>query len=843
MREKIRQIAMAGLLHDVGKICYRTGREKGDHSNLGAQFLAGVMPAGPLADTILACVKNHHAAHIRQNIGDTSHMAYLIYEADNIAAGTDRRQEEQDGAAVFDKHVPLESIFNRLNGISPDKRAHYLRGFEETGHISYPVSGRQITAPPDKYDHLLSLLKDNLRQTDFDYCSVNELLKIMEGVASFIPSSTNTKEACDISLYDHVKLTAAIACCMEAYFQDKSITDYAAYCMGDKNAVFREEGAFLMVSGDLSGIQDFIYTIPSSGALKSLRGRSFYLDLLMEHIADELLEELGLNRANLIYAGGGHFYLLAAHTKDAEEILRRSAAAINDWLLAHTGISLYLQLAWVPCCANDLMNPADDEGIRRNRTGDVFRRLSAQLAEGKLRRYNPQQLAEVFAAHSPLNITQYAAQECSVCHTSSTELVEYEGKPGMQACPFCSSLYLFGRRILEQTGVFCVTTGGRKGLPLPSLAAENCRLELLSVQDAADRQKLGQIRRLYTKNSLQTGRLLGTHLWVGDYAARDDDGAVKDFSELVKAGGGIQRLGVMRADIDSLGAAFVAGFAGDGKNPYQFATLSRTAALSRQLSLFFKRYINHICQGRLRGDGPETYEPYSLWGQTKQERQAAIVYAGGDDMFIVGAWEDIIEMAVDLYRAFDRFACGKLTFSAGIALFGHAFPVGQMANLTGKLEGSAKGLDGKNAIALFGIDDTCREAGSGGQQHIYRWSAFTGGVLGDKLAFLQDTLSVDSARGRVVCRGSLPCGKSHLYRLLELFDPGRQGEGRRMNIARLAYMLARMEPSGPPHDSPPQQCYRRFREQVYRWYADSEHRRQFSTALHLLIYGLRDQEK
>ena len=177
----------------------------------------------------------------------------------------------------------------------------------------------------------------------------------------------------------------------------------------------------------------------------------------------------------------------------------------------------------------------------------------------------------------------------------------------MQACQFCSSLYLFGRRILEQTGVFCVTTGSRKGLPLPSLAAENCQLELLSVQDATERQKLGQVKRLYTKNSLQTGRLLGTHLWVGDYAARDDDGAVKDFSELVKSGGGIQRLGVMRADIDSLGAAFVAGFAGDGKNPYQFATLSRTAALSRQLSLFFKRYINHICQEILRGDGPDPF--------------------------------------------------------------------------------------------------------------------------------------------------------------------------------------------------------------------------------------------
>ena len=50
----------------------------------------------------------------------------------------------------------------------------------------------------------------------------------------------------------------------------------------------------------------------------------------------------------------------------------------------------------------------------------------------------------------------------------------------------------------------------------------------------------------------------------------------------------LKRIGVLRADVDNLGQTFVAGFAG------KYATLSRTAALSRQLSIFFKYYIRSI---------------------------------------------------------------------------------------------------------------------------------------------------------------------------------------------------------------------------------------------------------
>ena len=57
---------------------------------------------------------------------------------------------------------------------------------------------------------------------------------------------------------------------------------------------------FLLYSMDISGIQNFINSIGDKGALKGLRARSFYLEIMMEHIIDELLDKVTLSRTNLI---------------------------------------------------------------------------------------------------------------------------------------------------------------------------------------------------------------------------------------------------------------------------------------------------------------------------------------------------------------------------------------------------------------------------------------------------------------------------------------------------------------------------------------------------------------
>ena len=67
-----------------------------------------------------------------------------------------------------------------------------------------------------------------------------------------------------------------------------------AFSLLDTPAELRREPASLLYTDDFSRIQRFIYTVHTEGALRSLRSRSFFLELLMEHYMDELLDGCGL---------------------------------------------------------------------------------------------------------------------------------------------------------------------------------------------------------------------------------------------------------------------------------------------------------------------------------------------------------------------------------------------------------------------------------------------------------------------------------------------------------------------------------------------------------------------
>lgn len=58
---------------------------------------------------------------------------------------------------------------------------------------------------------------------------------------------------------------------------------------------------------------------------------------------------------------------------------------------------------------------------------------------------------------------------------------------------------------------------------------------------------------------------------------------------------------------------------------------------------------------------------FNLKEKEDKKRNAVIVYSGGDDLFIVGSWDDIIGFAVDLYYALKKYTQGTLKISGGIA--------------------------------------------------------------------------------------------------------------------------------------------------------------------------------
>lgn len=844
-------VIMAGLLHDTGKLILRSEPQRKNHSQAGAEFLARYISDTP---EILRAVKYHHASELKQAKLADDDISYIVYEADNIASSTDRRPNES-GESGFNAKAPLESVFNvfgRKNdegkkgdkieiGIKPEAngeaerhRAGEKTGFQLLGlmerrdRVAYPAPVSSLQSTAEGYASLRQYLEKNFAECSPDRMSPNELLQVWEAIGSYIPASTARGEVADISLYDHQKLTAAIGACMYDYFQMQEIEDYREYCFtGTRQQAFRQEPVYLLVGADLSGIQNFLYTIPSKGALKSLRGRSFYLELLLENVADEILKILELSRCNLLYSGGGGFYLLLPNTSRTLDVLGEVNKAVNNWLLKYFGSRLYLAMGWAECSAADFKIGTSDQNL----LGGKYYQVRSQIAGEKHARYNIEQLSQLFNPHSVLNRTKDGTRECSICHTSSAELVKYDAAADSDtwACKTCRNLRGLGEKLLKHN-LLVVTDNLIDGaeeysLTVPSVSGEKYITSL-------GHDKLEDIRehiRLYSKNEMNTGNKMATRLWMGDYVTRSEYNNTMELEELAGLAGGssdkagIKRLGVMRADVDNLGAAFMAGF------PGQYATLGRSAALSRQLSLFFKMYVNTLCAGEVNGLQEMQHSRFSLFGTDKDKaRKVHIVYSGGDDMFIVGAWDELIELAVDIRRAFARFTNGKLTFSAGIGLFDSKCPMAEMARQSGALESAAKSLPEKDGIALFGVPDS--ESNKNYEVAVYKWQDFTEKVCGEKLAFCRQYLGYPGNEAPE----RLTAGKSLLYRMMELLIDTKG----KINLARFAYAIARLESK---ENSLSYGSYQKVRKQFYQWYKQESDRRQLVTALELIIYSIREK--
>lgn len=548
---------------------------------------------------------------------------------------------------------------------------------------------------------------------------------------------------------------------------------------------------------DVSGIQDFIYTIQSKDALKMLRARSFYLEIMMEHMIDTLLTRLHLSRANLIYAGGGHSYLLLPNTKTVIDEIKRYEKDMNEWFLQQFDVALYVAVGYAEATANTLQN------IPEESYAGLYHSVSDMISRKKRSRYGAEDIKKL---NKKQPITY--GQECLVC-----KKLEEVGEDGL--CHICAGLRDASNDILFQQFFVVVNKYEEHSLPLP----ENCYLIAASEKDVRERMKQSDsFVRVYGKNEYYTGSYLASKVWVGDYTKG------QTFEELADSSKGIHRIGVLRADVDNLGQTFVGGF------KRQYNTLSRTAALSRQLSLFFKYYINGILK-----QGQYHIDEFCQDGKTGRKRNATIIYSGGDDVFIVGAWNEVIELAVDIQSALARYTENTLTISAGIGIYDSKYPISCIANEVGKLEDISKKMKGKASITLLPAGSHEEENDEGKMVTVsdgtYHWDSFVNKVVKSKYACLKGFFAQSEDRG-----------KSFLYHLLALI----RGQKDRINFARYVYLLARMEPDIHAIDEKIDEKraeYRKFSRQMYDWIQNEEDCRQLCTAINLYAYLVRIEKE
>ena len=569
---------------------------------------------------------------------------------------------------VFDwfskKDAPyLRSIFDQVGFMDRDTTTdvYYVPPYSLKSKINNPVKGHSPLLNEIKaktYKEITTRYKS----LSYDYLrglSANQLLFLLEKFGGVAPTDADNH----ISIFDTYKIRAA-----------KAIISL-------NTNLYKHDPGFLLINIDLSGIQKFIYNIVSRGALKNLRSRSFFVDLLCNHTINKIISSFDLHYVNVLTNGGGNINILSSKPSNYKEILDDISCNLNSWLLEEFNGRLYAVLS---------STEVSDIGM----TGDVsvaLKRISVESFRNKNKKFRSLIQRDKFLFLSDADPT---SKSCEICNKDFVQKDQRQtDSENDSRCAFCKRLVRLGNLIPKVKYIYVME---REGPPSQCLKIEDSYYLLSDVEqdlpcawvifdDDDDFLKhLGTsgvpffAKTYIIKNKLlpENGQkamakeieALKTRLQEAEEQiekqrlqdeikslSSDEYPAMLEF--LAASSKGAKLIGALRMDADNIGKILHEGFHGN-------ATLEKVSAFSRNLNYFFKLYLDSICM--------------------EKRRLIHVIYAGGDDLFALGAWNDIAEVSLELGEAFREYTCENMDFglSGGFSIHKPRFPVSKMARLS-----------------------------------------------------------------------------------------------------------------------------------------------------------------
>mgnify|MGYP001573068735 CR=1 FL=1 len=495
--------------------------------------------------------------------------------------------------------------------------------------------------------------------------------------ASHIPAATVGKVVPDVSLYDHSKATAALASAIYLYhthhgnMETEKIKDY-------------EEKKFLIVTGDFYGIQHFIFTEGGStnkASAKLLRGRSFAVSLISELAADMLCREIGLTPASVILNAAGKFTTIAPNTPETRDKIKLVGEKMNNWLIRMFYGESAFGISYIEASCNDFVS---------QKFGNLWESLAKASEKKKHNKIDIEKYGGVVKDYLDHFNNALNEKLCPFCGKRPSS-AEIENDPlvseNKSACKICRDHIYMGTMLVKAQWIAIVTIdadiyGDKLCEPifgtyqvsfdvegkLSPLADKGTLLKYWDISISSD----GKISKdvtakfingyvpKYSKDDESEESL--NRLLYGEKTEKKKEELFnmikndlpKSFHHIAKWAlnpgdkpgifTGIEALGVLKADVDNLGSVFTCGL--------KRQSLSRLATMSRQMNHYFAIYL-----------------PY-LFSTKEEFKDIYTVFAGGDDLFLIGPWNRIIDFALFLNDSFQKYVCGNkyITISAGISV-------------------------------------------------------------------------------------------------------------------------------------------------------------------------------
>lgn len=735
------QIYLAALLHDIGKFYQRADKPYADKRNDLSESVKGMADyICPLnnegrfgyqhtvwtlqflteieatlkripdfsqnlfggennQDTIFQLASFHHKP--------STELQALISLADWWSAGVDRREKLEEESCTTEeikwgkncyKQIPLYSVFNGIKVNeqyeSKEKSAFGLRplSIQEDGFFPNDVNSPQDGISQEKYAKLWGMFKDEFGKlpTDTFEGFAESLLNLLKKYTWCIPS--NTTDMSNVSLFDHLKTTAAFADCLYMYKQEKS--DDFIY---QNQRMTLKDGVqpVLLLGGDLSGIQKFIYNIASRKAAVSLKGRSFYLQLLIDSIIQRIIQhpDIKATLGHVVYSSGGKFYMLLPNTDKVKSAIEEIKGSIEQELWEQHHGQLMVNMDYVPFAYNVGGSGIDFEDQKNQEIGLLWKALAEKLTSHKNHKFKKVLLNN----YEDFFDVQEVGGDVKVCAVTGIEsdkcvAIDSKEKEKTYVLPIVKEQADLGKTLKDADYIVTYRSDdsnkyikNREKIDIHSAGIHNYMFDQLELTvDYADFRKITsadtcRVKRINNTDFLATqlkgnGCSYGFQFYGGNKQAQKD-GRDKTFEELADK----SYLGVLRMDVDNLGSIFIKGL------PDKDKSFSAYSTLSFMLDYFFSGYLNTI--------------------REKYEDDVNILYSGGDDVFAVGRWNKLIEFAADIRKNFAKFVGREdISISGGIAIVGDKFPIAKAAELAGEAEDRAKKDNGakKNAFNLFG---------------------------------------------------------------------------------------------------------------------------------------------
>lgn len=638
-------IYLAGLLHDI------------DIFWIKGNFFETFKKHFP--ENIIIEGDNGLAKLINEYHSKTDCISTLLQTADIWASGFDKNRIVKN-----EDPIHLSKIFDSLliNGITSNNTVSYpFKALSLKVELLGDTNPSSLINLNDEFEkEFINLPKSNIDTFIFS------LFYLLKKYTWCVPAYN---KGGDISLFEHLKLTASIAQSLYDYYQ------YLPSAFDENFNLKAGKRPLNLWCIDVSGIQKFIYNISSKYASKSLKGRSFYLQAILDRLADYIIQETLTTESHIVYSSGGKFFMNLPNIESVNDTMNKIRNELQEYLWNDTFYVCFGKASWgsdsgalSELWAKSIKDAAEQKGQKfksKLTSIDNFKQFfTGEMDEGGQKAIcmvsgvEIDQQVNFKTSKESVNLSQQVFNQITL--GNDLKKLSFLGKP-----PLANVSEIFEVKINK------VLDNKEPRIIFPEVADIN----FLINNCASGFQFYGG-----TEMAILNDKVKSFEELVGIIReSRDDDNSSIKLRE-----GNYNRLGVLRMDIDDLGKLFT-----DGINKDQ-ASFSAFATLSNSLDWFFSGYLNTIRR-------KESYKDH-----------VNIIYSGGDDVFIVGRWNKVILFAAEIKDDFEKFVGRKdITISAGIIIIDPKFPIAKAADMAGNALEKSKTYERnkilKNAITIFDV--------------------------------------------------------------------------------------------------------------------------------------------